>query len=391
MAAFTVSIAIASMKTLAWIMSLTVAAAAQQVPPLKQQSVPEALVPKTGALLLTNPVQDGAVRLDLFRLQGEGVEWSPDGQWVAYDCKHRDGYYNIHVCRPDGTDDHCLTTLDNGLPHRHAGSPTWGADGKYLAFAAEKKVHFGGSVEAIPGFGGRSNIWVMLADGSKAWQLTDTAGGKDSGVIIPKFSRDGGRLSWTERVKAPQLLQTRGWFGDWVIKVADFIDSPGGPRLENIRTFQPRGPGFYEGYGFSPDGRQIIFCSDFDRRTALDSQIYVMDAADGGNVTCLTDGRGYNEHASYSPDGRHIVWMTNRDNHNGGTDWWIMRSDGSDKRRLTHFNQPGFPESSPTAVYACLTHWSADGRRLLGGVQYSLIKQEGRILLMTLDPTVLSD
>jgi hypothetical protein len=48
------------------------------------------------------------VHLQLFRLQGEGVEWSPDGKRVVYDCKHQEGYYNIHVCRADGTEDRSL-------------------------------------------------------------------------------------------------------------------------------------------------------------------------------------------------------------------------------------------------------------------------------------------
>lgn len=353
---------------------------------IKQNSIPEALVPRTKSALLPGPVTDGDVQLQLFRLQGEGVEWSPDGNLVAYDCKHRDGYYNIHVCRADGTGDHCLTTLDNGLPHRHAGSPSWGPGGKYIAFAAEKAVHPGGSIEAIPGFGGHSDIWVMLADGSKAWQLTHTGDTKNDGVIIPKFSHDGRKLSWTQRVGAAKFLQPRSWFCDWVVKVADFVETSNGPALENVQTFEPGGRGFYEAYGFSPDDRQIIFCSDFNSRNALKSQIYVMDADDGGNVRCLTDGTSYNEHASYSPDGKFIVWMTNKDNHNGGTDWWLMRADGSGQRRLTHFNQPGFPESNDSAVYACLTHWAPNGRQLLGGVQYSLIKQEGRIFLMTLPP-----
>lgn len=366
------------------------AAVAAALPIIKQKSVPEALVPATTRLMFADPVTDGDVGLELFRAQGESVEWSPDNQWVAYDCKHKDGYYNIHVCRPDGTEDRCLTTLDNGLPHRHAGSPTWDASGKYIAFAAEKAEHKGGSIEAIPGFGGRSDIWVMLADGSKAWRLTDTVDTRDDGVIIPKFSHDGRRLSWTQRVKAPKLFQPRAGFGDWVVKVADFVLGPDGPRLENIRTLQPGATGFYEAYGFSPDDRQIIFCSDFDRRSQWDSQIYVMDASDGGHLRMLTSGKAYNEHASYSPDGKHIVWMTNVDNHDGGTDWWIMDAGGSNPKRLTHFNQPGYPESGKWPVYACLTHWAKDGRRLLGGVQYSLIKQEGKIYLMTLGDSVLS-
>jgi Tol biopolymer transport system component len=366
-------------------------AAMAEVGSIQQNSVPEALVPTTGKLLFDGTLTDAGVKLQLFRLQGEGVEWSPDGQSVVYDCKHRDGYYNIHVCRADGTGDRCLTTLDNGLPHRHAGTPAWHPSGKYIVFAAEKKIHQGGSIEAIPGFGGRSDIWVMLADGSKAWQLTDTADDRNSGVIIPKFSHDGTKLSWTERVGAPRLFQPRDSFGDWVVKVADFRVTAAGPVLANIRTFAPGGPGFYEAYGFSPDDRRIIFCSDFNQHSAFNSQIFVMDAADGGHLQRLTTGTGYNEHASYSPDGRHIVWMANEGNRNVGTDWWIMRADGSNPRRLTHFNQPGYPESVNGPVWACLTHWAPNGLQLLGGIQYSLIRQEGRIMLMTLDPVLLSD
>jgi Tol biopolymer transport system component len=359
---------------------------------IKQDSTPEALAPSTNRLVLKGPVTDGGVRLQLFRVQGEGVEWSHDGQFVVYDCKHKDGYYNIHVCRADGTDDHCLTCLDNGLPHRHAGSPTWSPDGKYIAFAAEKKTHPGGSIEAIPGFGGHSDIWVMTSDGRKAWPLTDTGDTKNDGVIIPKFSHDGRKLSWTERVGEPRLLRPRDQFGDWVVKVADFVETPDGPHLAEVRTFAPGGTGFYEAYGFSPDDRRIIFCSDFDQPGgAFHSQIFAMDATDGHHVQRLTSGNAYNEHASYSPNGRNIVWMTNLGNKTGGTDWWIMHADGSNPRRLTYFNQPDHPESTKGAVFACLTHWSPDGLSLLGGVQYSLLKQEGRILLMTLDKSVVEE
>jgi len=359
---------------------------------VRQNSVPEALSPATARLLFQGVLTDGGVGMELFRVQGEGVEWSHDGQWVIYDCKHTDGYYNIHVCRPDGTGDRCLTTLPNGLPHRHAGSPTWSPDQKYIAFAAEKRTHQGGSIEAIPGFGGRSDIWVMLSDGSKAWQLTNTTDNKDDGVIIPKFSHDGTKLVWSERVKRPTLLSPREWFGGWVVKLADFTETTEGPRLTNTRTLAPGGPGFYETYGFTPDDKGVIFCADFNRATSFNSQIFTMDT-EGGNVRCLTTGNAYNEHASYSPDGLHIVWMTNQDNPSNGTDWWIMDADGSNKRRLTHFNTVGSPEcvGGTSPVYACLTYWAPNGLELLGGIQYSLIKQEGRIMLLTLDRSVLSN
>lgn len=147
------------------------------------------------------------------------------------------------------------------------------------------------------------------------------------------------------------------------------LDTPSGPKLTNIRTINPGAHSFNEGYGFSLDDKQIIFCSDYQKLNALNSQIYVVDTASGTKFRCLTDMKNYHEHASYYPDGRHVVWITNQGNKNGGTDWWIMRADGSQKRRLTHFNQTGFPEAGSRAerVWACLTSWAPNGTELLRG------------------------
>lgn len=357
-----------------------------------QNSVPEAIIPTTKDLLLQDPAIDGEVKLQLFRLQGELAEWSTDGQWVVYDCKHKDGYYNIHVCRADGTEDRCLTTINNGVPHKHAGSPTWHPSKKYIAFAAEKKTHEGGSIEAIPGFGGRSDLWVMLADGSKSWPLTDTPDTNNSGVIIPKFSHDGRRIVWADRVARAKLLSSKQTCGYWDLKIADFIELHGVPKLVNIHSIRPGGiEAMNECYGFTPDDKSVIFQSSHNQRSFWTSQIFTCDADTGRNITQLTNNSTFNEHASFSRDGRHIVWMTSQGNPNHGTDWWIMRADGSHKRRLTNFNRPGYPESCSHPVYSVLTNWAPNGVQLLGGVQYSLIKQEGRIMLMTLDRSLLSD
>jgi hypothetical protein len=66
-----------------------------------------------------------------------------------------------------------------------------------------------------------------------------------------------------------------------------------------------------------------------------------------------------------------------------------MDADGSHQRRLTHFNMPGYPEGSGAPAFAGLVHWAPNGVQLLGGVQYSLLKQEGRIMLMSLDDSVI--
>jgi Tol biopolymer transport system component len=353
---------------------------------VKQKSVPEALVPTTSQLLFHEPAQDGGITIERFRMQGELAVLSPDHRRIAYDCKHHDGYYNIHLCRVDGTDDRCITTLNNGLPHRHAGSPDWHPSGRYIVFTAEKRTHPGGSIEAIPGFGGHSDVWVITPDGRQAWNLTDIPDVSHNNVIIPRFSPDGTRLIWCQR-RAESTWRPSRWH--WDIKIAEF--DPDGPRLANVQSLDPCGPGFYESYGLSPDGRRLIFMKTEQGHGPFVSQIYTADAHKGGDVQQLTHHVAWNEHASYTPDGRHIVWMTSQDNRNHGTDWWLMRADGSRPRRLTRFNDPTSPEGDRRPVYALLPQWFPDGRRFLGGIQYSLIKQEGRIVLVSLDASVFDD
>lgn len=42
-----------------------------------------------------------------------------------------------------------------------------------------------------------------------------------------------------------------------------------------------------------------------------------------------------------------------------------MNYDGSDKRRLTFFNDPSSPEYVPAGVCLCDPRWNADGSQLL--------------------------
>ena len=58
---------------------------------------------------------------------------------------------------------------------------------------------------------------------------------------------------------------------------------------------------------FSPDGKQIVFCSDRDG----DPDVYLMNA-DGSNVRQLTDVPGYDGGPFFSPDGRWIIYRSDR-------------------------------------------------------------------------------
>ena len=63
----------------------------------------------------------------------------------------------------------------------------------------------------------------------------------------------------------------------------------------------------------------------------------------------------YNEHGFYKPNGSKIVWMSNTKSGSGGTDWWMMNTDGSGKKRLTYFNESNNSQYASHALWAALT------------------------------------
>lgn len=324
------------------------------------------------------------VRVSLFRASGLGSDWEPVGrERIAYDQKGKDGYYDIFLADADGGRVVCLTDRNPALPGRHMGAPAWHPEGRYLLFVAEKKKHPGGSLEAIPGFGGYSDLWVMTPDGQKAWPLTDVPNDYDHGVLPAHFSSDGKRIAWSSRVKRPNFLDPKGLFAMWEIKVADFVESPEGPKLANILTFRPGPESFYEVSGFSIDGQRLVICSSVNQPSVWTQQIFTLDARTGRGLVQLTS-EGYNEHPVYTPDGRHIVWMSSVGNANHGADWWIMRADGTGKERLTWFNRPGHLHYEKKPRYTGLVSFKRDGSRFVGGMVLDLFTQEGKIVLVDL-------
>jgi Tol biopolymer transport system component len=129
-------------------------------------------------------------------------------------------------------------------------------------------------------------------------------------------------------------------------------------------------PGYDAEGAFSPDGKQIVFCSlrgafpleklppelreRYEKNPAWFGDIYIMNA-DGSNVRRLTTEPGYDGGPFFSPDGSRIVWRHFEEN-GMIADVWTMKLDGSDKRRVTEFKSMSWaPFYHPSGDYFIFT------------------------------------
>lgn len=75
---------------------------------------------------------------------------------------------------------------------------------------------------------------------------------------------------------------------------------------------------------------------------------------DGGNLKRLTDSKGYDAEGAYSPDGKQIVFCSNRSGPEN-LELYVMNADGSNVRKLT--NAPGCYNGGP--------FFSPDGQKVI--------------------------
>jgi Tol biopolymer transport system component len=129
-------------------------------------------------------------------------------------------------------------------------------------------------------------------------------------------------------------------------------------------------PGYDAEGAYSPDGKQIVFCSlrgafpleklpkeereRYEKDAAWFGDIYIMNA-DGSNVRRLTTEPGYDGGPFFSPDGSRIVWR-HFDESGMIADVWTMKLDGSDKKRVTDFKSMSWaPFYHPSGDYFIFT------------------------------------
>ena len=306
---------------------------------------------------------------------GGRVAWSVNNV-IAYDHQDSSGYFNVYTVMPDGSGNTCLTCSGSpgasALPGLNMGNPIWSADGKFLVFQAQM-INLGGVRENFPDFPGsgwQNDLWATDAQGH-FWQLTNQANeGSPSGqggVICPTFSWDGTKLAWGQRTSTSPAPPTSP-YGTWELAVADFAEAGGVPSIGTPTYYSPGANNYYyEPHGFSRDNQTVFFMGSLTPGMATYAMnIYSLNLKTGALANLTNTLTDWYEYPVSLPSADKVVYMyfDRTTSEHCKSDLWLMNYDGTDKERLTFFNDIYSKDYVPQGVCLDTHQWNADASKL---------------------------
>ena len=198
--------------------------------------------------------------------------------------------------------------------------------GKIHAFPAVS--HDGTKIVYHSNEEGSHNIWTIDVNGSNPNQLTIDDAVLD---VDAAWSPDDNKIvfrSSRDTYSAAHPTNPLG-LGNPEIYVMDAADGGTPTRITNDdhKNYRP---------SFSPDGNKIIFDRELTPDDGNGSDVWIMDYPSGLNQTRLTESVGKDFQPTISPDGTKIVWVSDRPADDGGvTEIYIMNIDGTGVTRMT--------------------------------------------------------
>jgi TolB protein len=196
--------------------------------------------------------------------------------------------FDIFVANPDGSNRRRLTNF--GV---YTAEATASPDGRTLVFTSLKD--------------GDLDIYTMNADGTNVRRLTTTPG-YDGGAF---FSPDGKYIVY--RANHPvgaDLDAYRGLLRQGLVRPGRmelFVMNADGSNQRQITTLG--GANFAP--IFAPDGRRIIFSSNFRNPRSRNFDLFMVNL-DGTGLEQITTHPEFDGFPMFSPDGKKLVWASNR-------------------------------------------------------------------------------
>jgi Tol biopolymer transport system component len=329
----------------------------------------------------------------------DSVDWSGQNNRLLVDRPSTSRYFSVFTMTPEGFRSQNMLLNKPGNVGRHSGSASWHPSGDYFVFTSQLEgIH--DFSHSIPRVGWHSDIWLANREGTSFWQLTNNSSRRTApkGATNPRFSPDGKKLFWSGN--NGKISRSGSPWKQKALYMADFAFEGKEPKLTNIREFQPgENQDFYEAYGFSPDGKNILFAGNvISGNPWYDLDICTMD--NQSRFSNLTDTpRVWDRFATYSPDGSKIIWSSSsgieiRYLGTNGEKWqrylqtelWLMDSKGRRAKPLTSFNSKGTDQYVDNRVFFGNTAFSPDGK-YVAAVLYEQAKNfepESRIILLKL-------
>jgi Tol biopolymer transport system component len=197
--------------------------------------------------------------------------------------------YDIYSVNRDGTDLRRLTHNDV-----YTAEEVLSPDGRKLVFTSLKD--------------GDLEIYTMNVDGSDVRRLTNTPG-YDGGAW---WSPDGKKIAYRANhpTDAAELKQYRDLLQQHLVrpaKVELFVMNADGSDQHQITHLG--GANF--GPSWTPDGKRIIFSSNYQSPRSGNFDLFLVNA-DGTGLEQLTFDPEFDGFPEFSPDGTKLVWASNR-------------------------------------------------------------------------------
>jgi Tol biopolymer transport system component len=233
--------------------------------------------------------------------------WSPDGKRIAFSANPK-GNFDIYTMDENGR--HVTAVTDSPEDELDV---AWAPDGNSLAFTRDTKN--------------------TSREEPSVWHV-DLGSGRTQRAI-PVFRRSHGLPDFSPLASGMAFTGKR-MFGGWDVFFFDF-------RSQTVRELTKGGDACRP--RFSADGRKIVYVS-----SAADGKgdIWMMNADGSGKERITRRDETYDYFPSWSPDGRQVVFCSNRrDKYADRGEWGLYLVDIGDGKTVRLLDSPGrdvFPD-----------------------------------------------